>query len=182
MQNCDGLCQKPKVGECSCGLFRDGVMVRNGSIRIPIILMDRAAPTTERKTLAMMTDADIRDMRVSVRGMPVSKAALLPIYDEFRGMIDDGGVPMERMRALCDGAVYDGSGIAATPENAMAIGDAEYAYRKMVADMGGAHRQPVNDNRPTHTRDGRLIDSLPEHERAYQRMVADMADASKPEA
>jgi len=70
-----------------------------------VMFMDHANHA-ERKPLAMMTDSEIRTMRDSVRGMPVLKAAALPIYDQFRGILDDNGTPMEQMRALYDGATY----------------------------------------------------------------------------
>lgn len=147
MSACDGSCHRPNIRDCACGMIRDGVMVRSGSIRVSALMMDSAPPSQERKTLTMMNDTEIRDMRASVRGMPVSKAAALPIYDEFRNILDDSGQSMARARAFYDGAVYDGPGIDPTPENVMALGDAAYAYQKMVSDMANAHRQPVNDNR-----------------------------------
>uniref|UniRef100_A0A7C1P3X6 Uncharacterized protein n=1 Tax=Agrobacterium albertimagni TaxID=147266 RepID=A0A7C1P3X6_9HYPH len=101
--NCNQSCRS---GRCSCGAVDDRGVVRDGAaLRVGVMFMDHANHA-ERKPLAMMTDSEIRTMRDSVRGMPVLKAAALPIYDQFRGILDDNGTPMEQMRALYDGATY----------------------------------------------------------------------------
>lgn len=153
MSNCDQSCRTRK-GLCACGALKDGVLQDGHSLQVSLMITDGSVMPGERKVLAMMTDSEIRDMRASVRGMPVSRAMLLPIYDEFRGLLDDGGQPMARARAFIDGAVYDRSSIEPTEENIRALGDVLAARQMMVADLRSAHRQPINDNEPTHARRG----------------------------
>ncbi len=129
------------------------------------------------KEFRTMTDADRLAMRDRVRGMPLDEAAALPIYDEFRGIFDDGGVPLERLRALHDGAV---SSAGASCDGQ----DRVEAYRDhMIEQMRDAHVSAVNDNRPKtlqYAADGRPMSQLTDSERAREQMIHDMGNAHRP--
>ena len=167
--------QSCRSGRCSCGAVDERGVVRDGAaLHVGMMFMDNAN-RAERKPLAMMNDAEIKTMRDSVRGMPVEKAMALPIYDGFRGLLDDGGQPMERGRALIDGAIIGNGSPAQTESSACRAA----AYRDhMIEQMRGANKPPVNDNRPgAVTADGRRIADIADPtERARQRMIADMAN------
>ncbi|PHJ93353.1 hypothetical protein VF09_37385, partial [Nostoc linckia z9] len=64
--------------KCTCGAVKDGVVVNGAALRIPLMMTD-SAPQQHRKELTMMNDAEIKNMRDSVKGMPVAQAAALPI-------------------------------------------------------------------------------------------------------
>lgn len=100
-------------------------------------------------------------------GMTLDQAAALPIYDEFRGLLTDAGIPMERERAMIDL-------IAASPESQ----DAQSAYATMVSDMGTAYQSSQKHQAPKLARDGRVFDALDETERAYELMIRDITQAS----
>lgn len=96
---CDGSCRS---GRCKCGV--PGVLSDGEWVHVPLLLRDGApAPNTERKPLAMMTDAETRTMRDSVKTMTVEDASKLPIYDNVRGA-RWSGMPAEEYFALTDGA------------------------------------------------------------------------------
>ncbi|MFN3506215.1 MAG: hypothetical protein ACK4ZU_01980 [Allorhizobium sp.] len=121
----------------------------------------------------MMTDTEIKTMRDSVRGMPVMQAAALPIYDQFRGLRDDNGTPLEQVRALYDGAVYS------APEPSREACRAA-AYRdQMIADMANAHKRTASDNGslvPSLQGSTHIPDGVDPVEHARTRMIADMAN------
>ncbi len=84
-------------------ILRDGEVLRDGdSVLVRMLAKDGAT----RKPLAMMTDAERQTMRDSVKGMPLSQAAALPIYDAVRGSVMSGR-PAQEHYALIDGAEPD---------------------------------------------------------------------------
>ncbi|MBB3610973.1 hypothetical protein FHX11_003925 [Rhizobium sp. BK602] len=93
------------------------------------------------KTLETMNDAEITAMRDSVRGMPLSTAKDLPIYDAFKGFWTDGR-PANEMRALYDGAV---DGVSPGSDQVSRV---EATRDHMIDSMRNEHRRPVNDNNP----------------------------------
>jgi hypothetical protein len=116
----------------------------------------------DRKELHMMTDTEQRAMRDSVRGMPLSKASALPIYDSVRGAVTSG-MPAERYVAILDGAVVD-----ASPEMQDAIAKRDAAYNDSVRDLNNRWRGEPDrqDKEPTLARDGRPLSALTDKERA----------------
>ena len=82
----------------------------------------------------MMTDAEKQIMRDSVRGMPLSQAAALPLYDGVRGSVSSG-MPSEQYFALVDGAVVDEA-----PEMQRLKAQRDAAYDQMVDNLRNAHR------------------------------------------
>lgn len=131
---CD--CYASGSKKCTCGAVQDGVLVNGATLHIPLLMKDSAPPAI-RKELTMMNDTEIKTMRDSVRGMPVMQAAALPIYDQFRGLRDDNGTPMEQMRALYDGAVYSASEPSREACRAAAYRD------HMIDDMRSAHKTVI---------------------------------------
>lgn len=93
----------------------------------------RIGDSANRKEQHMMTDAEQRAMRDSVKGMPIELAAALPIYDNVRGLMTSG-MAAEKYYAIIDGATADAPRISDEQAKAMA------AYDKMVADMNTAWR------------------------------------------
>jgi hypothetical protein len=128
---------------CVCGAFKDGVLVDKATVRVPLFLADGAR--TQRKEPHMMTDAEIRDMKTSVRGMPLSQAKDLPIYNEFKGLFTDG-MPANELRALYDGAVAD------SVRSADEVSRVEAHRDHMIDMMRNEHQRAVNDNDPQNTR------------------------------
>jgi hypothetical protein len=174
MSTCNGNCTKPKIGSCACGMFRDGVMVGNGTIRVPLMLTDSAPPSQERKPLPMMTDSEKQSMRDRVPTMTVDQASALPIYDNLRGKFA-GGMPAEKYYALCDGA---------KPSEMTADQHKVEAARDHAAwKMASAWRAPQNDNRPITApqiaSDGRPMSELTDSERAREQMIANLENAHK---
>ncbi|MCQ1778243.1 hypothetical protein NOJ05_13630 [Neorhizobium galegae] len=171
---CD--CTSQGHTKCVCGAFKDGVLIDGATVRIPVFMRD-SAPLA-RKELHMITDAEKQTMRDSVRGMPLSKAKDLPIYDEFKSFWN-GGMPANELQALHDGAIVE--------PREMTAGEAKAeAYRDhMIEQMSGAYRAPVNDNRtpaaPQFARDGRPISELADHERAREEMIHRQTNAWKSE-
>jgi hypothetical protein len=167
--NCDQSC---KSGPCQCGAIdANGVVQDGGIVRASITIMD-ASPdrlmirdNAERKTLTMMTDAVIKTMRDSVCTMTIDQAAALPIYDAYRGLFDDGGVPMERCRAMYDGA--QPGEIKPTDQECRVQAHRDH----MIEQMRDAHRTP-------YTCGGHVSPSV---EQARAAMVADMANAHRAE-
>lgn len=118
----------------------------------------------------MMTDAEKRTMRDSVRGMPLAQASALPIYDNVRGL-RTSGVAAEEYYAILDGAV-PGPHVMSDAE-----AKAEAARDHMIDSMNNQWRQPVNDNaKKPHefARDGRRLADMAPVDRAYEEMVLDM--------
>ncbi|MFC3315404.1 hypothetical protein ACFOHY_01025 [Rhizobium rosettiformans] len=95
-------CYASGLRKCSCGAVKDGVLVNGASLHIPVLMKDSATPQT-RKELTMMTDAEIKSMRDSVRGMSVTQAAALPIFDNVRGL-RACGMPAPEYYAMLYGA------------------------------------------------------------------------------
>ncbi|WP_311272124.1 MULTISPECIES: hypothetical protein [unclassified Rhizobium] len=156
---------------CKCGAVVDGIVQDGRWINIPLMLRDGASKPHERKTLQMMTDSEKKTMRDSVRGMTQIEAAKLPIYDDFRGLLEGSGAPMPEMMALRDGATYQAP--AATTDQCRA----EAARDHMIHQQNNAWRSEAqNDNRtlPTVTRDGRPMSSLSDSERAREEMVYEL--------
>ncbi|MCC2612630.1 hypothetical protein [Neorhizobium petrolearium] len=125
----------------------------------------------------MMTDSEKQAMRDSVRGMPLSQAKDLPIYDAFKGFWN-GGMPANELQAICDGAIVEPREMTADEARVEAARD------HMVEQMANAHRAPVNDNKTPgqpFARDGRPMSQLADHERAHEQMVRDMGNAWKGE-
>lgn len=87
-----------------------------------------------RTELHMMTDAEQRAMKDSVKGMSLDQAATLPIYDNVRGLMTSG-MPAEKYFAILDGAT------AGKPQISDEEAKADAAYGQMVADMNGAWRR-----------------------------------------
>lgn len=166
---CDQSCRS---GPCQCGAIdANGVVQDGGIVRASITIMD-ASPDrltirddSKRKPLAMMTDAEIKTMRDSVPSMTINQAAALPIYDEFRGLLDDGGVPMERIRAMYDGA--QPGEIKPTDQECRVQAHRDH----MIEQMRDAHKSPS-------TSGGHVSPSV---EQARAGMVADMANAHRAE-
>lgn len=99
--NCNQSCRS---GRCSCGAIDEQGVVRDGAaLHVGMMFMDNAN-RAERKTLTMMTDSEIKNMRDSVKGMPVAQAAALPIYDNVRGL-RVSGMSAPEYYALLSGAV-----------------------------------------------------------------------------
>lgn len=165
---CDLSC---RAGRCICGA--SGVLNDGDSIVSSLMFMDGARTTiAERKPLAMMTDAEIRMMRDSVRGMPLSKAKELPIYDEFKSLSSDG-MPANEMRALYDGAV-------AEPREMTRDEAKMEAHRDhMIEGMLSASHPNVarHEESPRFARDGRPFGDLSSADRAYEQMTNDMSNA-----
>ena len=179
MVTCD--CYVKGFRKCFCGAVKDGFVAEGATIHIPLLLKDSVeAPSQFRKEINMMTDAEKRAMRDSVRGMPLWQAAKLPIYDDFRGMTL-GSLPAEQYYAICDGA--DGTrSVEPTQENINRLGDALAARQAYERDLQTAHQtsQPVNDNRhgSRHVvRDGRALSQLSDSERAREQMIHDLNNA-----
>ncbi|MFK0339193.1 hypothetical protein ACIQT7_18145 [Agrobacterium deltaense] len=110
----------------------------------------------------MMTDSEKQAMKDSVRGMPLSKASALPIYDGVRGLMASG-MPAEKYYAIIDGAVATAE--QPSPEQ---IQD-QAAYDHMVHRLNDAHRPAANNNRVDHrqfARDGRSMSALTDREKA----------------
>lgn len=99
-------------------------------------------------------------------GMTLDQAAALPCYDRFRGLLTDGGVPMERERAMIDLASVNDAGPAAGE-----------ARGEMVADMLLGHNDYRKGDASQIARDGRPLGELPAHERAREEMIRDQAGA-----
>ncbi|WP_313522251.1 DUF2213 domain-containing protein [Shinella sp.] len=120
-----------------------------------------------RKELNMMNDAEKRTMRDSVRGMPLSQAKDLPIYDEFKTFWNNG-MPANEFAALHDGAIVEPRQQTADEARVEAARD------HMIHGLAAAHHTPVNDNHtppaPQFARDGRPLSELADHERAYEEM------------
>ncbi|EUB95585.1 hypothetical protein PMI07_002073 [Rhizobium sp. CF080] len=164
---------------CICGAFKDGVLADGATVRVSVFLRDGDAnASAPRKELHMMTDAEKLSMRDSVRGMPLSKAKDLPIYDEFRSFWN-GGMPANELQALYDGAIVEPREMTADEAKAEAYRD------HMIEQMSGAYRAPVNDNRtpaaPQFARDGRPMSQLADHERAREEMIHRQTNAWKGE-
>ncbi|MBB5041893.1 DUF2213 domain-containing protein [Shinella fusca] len=85
------------------------------------------------KNLATVEDAERRAMRDSVKGMPLTDAMALPLYDDIRGVIVSG-MPAERYYAILDGA-----NVGEHRRSAEEIA-CDQAYTKMVADLNKAYR------------------------------------------
>ncbi|NEK15702.1 DUF2213 domain-containing protein [Rhizobium leguminosarum] len=118
-----------------------------------------------RKELRMMTDAERQIMRDSVRGMPLDQATALPLFDDVRGSITSG-MPAEQYFAIGYGAVVGQR--QQTADEARA----EAAYDQMVTDLQNGHRRDQKrDEAPQYARDGRLMDTLPAHERAREELI-----------
>ncbi|WP_333900432.1 hypothetical protein [Agrobacterium pusense] len=158
--HCD---HKAPLGQlCKCGSFVDGVLQDGKAASFPLIFKDNASISTEGKNIQMMTDSDRQVMKDSVRGMPLSKAAALPIYDNVRGLVTSG-MPAERYFAILDGATVT----AEEPLTAQI--QAQAAYDHMVHRLGDAHRSATNDNKVEHrqfARDGRAMTTLTDREKA----------------
>lgn len=92
----------------------------------------RLGDSATRKDLHMMTDAEKRTMRDSVKTMSITEAAALPLYDGIRGAVA-GGMAAERYYALVDGAQSDPISDAQAKASA--------AYDQMIADLNGRWRQ-----------------------------------------
>ena len=168
---CD--CYEKGHRKCQCGATVDGVVKDGTTIRVPLFLRDSASHP--EKDIRMMNDAEKRTMRDSVRGMPLSQAKDLPIYDDFKSFWNNG-MPANELAALHDGAIVE-------PRQQSADEARVEAYRDhMIDSLSNAHRAPVNDNHsagPVHTKDGRLVSDLPEHERAHHQMTHDISNAWK---
>lgn len=154
--------------------MKDGVLQDGHTLHVSIMLKDGATIPGGRKDLAMMTDTEVRTMRDSVHGMPIGKAASLPIYDNVRGGVMSG-MAAERYCAMVDGAdVSDGEYTAD-----MARRDA--AHDHMTDKLRNAWKHdPVNDNRfsaPQFARDGRPMSELSESDRAREEMIARQSGA-----
>jgi hypothetical protein len=124
------------------------------------MLRDSAPPPLERRNLQMMTDSEKQTMRDSVRGMPLSQAAALPLYDNVRGLITSS-MPAERYYAILDGATAD---TTQTPDQIRS----QAAYDHMVQGLNDAHRSATNDNKADHrqfARDGRTMSTLSDREK-----------------
>lgn len=92
----------------------------------------RIGDSARARTTAM-TDAERSAMRDSVKGMSLTDAAALPLYDDIRGLIVSG-MPAERYYAIIDGANVD-----ERQRSADEIA-CDQAYSKMVADLNKAYR------------------------------------------
>lgn len=151
----------PRGQACKCGAVVDGIVQDGKWISVPLMLRDNSV-STEGKNLQMMTDSERQAMKDSVRGMPLSKAAALPIYDNVRGLVTSG-MPAERYFAILDGATVT----AEEPSTAQI--QAQAAYDHMVHRLGDAHRSATNDNKVEHrqfARDGRAMTTLTDREKA----------------
>lgn len=158
--HCD---HKAPLGQlCKCGSFVDGVLQDGKAASFPLIFKDNASISTEGKNIHMMTDSERQAMKDSVRGMPLSKAAALPIYDNVRGVVTSG-MPAERYFAILDGATVGNE------EPSTAQIQAQAAYDHSVQRLNDAYRSPTNDNKSGHrqfARDGRAMSALTDREKA----------------
>jgi len=153
----------PRGQPCKCGAVVDGIVQDGKWISVPLMLRDNASISTEGKNYQMMTDSQRQAMKDSVRGMPLSRAAALPIYDGVRGCTMSG-MPAERYCAIIDGAIVTDEDTN-SPEKIKA----QAAYDHMVRGLNEAHRSPTNDNKAENrqfARDGRAISTLTDREKA----------------
>lgn len=120
----------------------------------------------------MLTDAEKRTMRDSVRGMPLSDAVKLPIYDDFRVN------PQFLQRcAFLDGAVPDAQ---QTDTEARAEAHRDHMiHQQSNAWNGDATSQDAAASVPEYTKDGRHISTLTDSELAYHRYVSTQTNAWK---
>ncbi|TPK42631.1 MULTISPECIES: hypothetical protein [unclassified Mesorhizobium] len=136
------------AGHCDCGAIVNDNMQRNRTFHIPLMMKDSASSQPQRKSFDMMTDAEKRTMKDSVKGMPLHQAAALPIYDGVRGSIASGR-PAEEYYALVDGASCNDAlgGRERSFPNIDAAAQSIAAQRQRDHELSNAWRAPVNDNR-----------------------------------
>ena len=121
---------------CSCGAA--GVVKDGAGVSVSASMMDGAA---------MMTDAQRKAMRDSVKGMPLHQAAALPIYDNVRNA-SAGGMNAAEWYALMDGAVSlpHIGGLPPTARNIADAGDklgVQIAYERRISDAWKARPEAI---------------------------------------
>lgn len=145
-----------RTGACDCGgVLADGTLRSGTTFHLPLMLKDGASPlatsintvTPERKPWEMLSDSEKRNMRDSVRGMPLHRAAALPIYDGVRGTFA-AGRPAEQYYALVDGAVETAlGGQGLTHDNIQRAANVLASRMEYNTHLTTAWQSPGNDNR-----------------------------------